>query len=109
VERILDNLIANACRHAGSRVLVTVHGNGASGGFTIADDGPGFAPEFLPVAFDRFSRADADRGRDHGGSGLGLAIVAALVVAHGGRVEAGNDETLGGGRVSVILMVPSSL
>lgn len=108
VERILDNLIANARRHAAHRVVVRVSSNGASGGFTVSDDGPGFPPEFLPIAFDRFSRADADRGRNHGGSGLGLAIVAALVEAHSGQVEIGNDPELGGGRVSVALIVPSS-
>ena len=39
----------------------------------VADEGPGFPPDFLPRAFDRFSRADEARGR--GGTGLGLAIV----------------------------------
>jgi signal transduction histidine kinase len=70
---------------------------------TVSDDGAGFPAAFLPVAFDRFPRADADRGRDHGGSGLGLAIVAAVVRAHGGRVELGNGEPLGGGRLRVWL------
>jgi two-component system OmpR family sensor kinase len=37
--------------------------------------------------FERFYRVDASRSRELGGSGLGLAVVAALVTAHGGRVE----------------------
>jgi two-component system OmpR family sensor kinase len=39
--------------------------------------------------FERFSRADVSRVRQAGGSstGLGLAIVAAVVNAHGGKVE----------------------
>ena len=40
--------------------------------------------------FERFYRAESSRSRvgvGAGGSGLGLSIVAALVAAHGGRVE----------------------
>ena len=52
----------------------------------VLDEGPGFPPEFLPHAFERFSRADA--GADEGGAGLGLAIVDAIARAHGGRASA---------------------
>ena len=59
----------------------------------VADEGPGFPPDFLGSAFDRFTRADAARGR--GGAGLGLAIVRAIARAHGG--EAGARNVDGGG------------
>ena len=49
----------------------------------VADDGPGFPPDFVARAFDRFSRADEARGR--GGTGLGLAIVELIAQAHGDR------------------------
>ena len=39
----------------------------------VADSGEGFDKDFLPRAFDRFSRADDARSR--GGAGLGLSIV----------------------------------
>src|SRR5207249_4556478 len=103
VERLLDNLVANASRHATSDVRVSVAAAEGWGTITVADDGPGFPPTFLPVAFDRFTRSDADRGRDHGGTGLGLAIVAAATHAQGGRVEAANGPPLGGARVTVWL------
>jgi signal transduction histidine kinase len=103
VDRLVGNLVTNACRHATSSVRVLVDEDHDEAHLTVSDDGPGFPPSFLPVAFDRFTRADADRGRDHGGSGLGLAIVAAIARSQGGRAEAGNGEPLGGGRVQVWL------
>ena len=54
----------------------------------VADEGPGFAADFLPRAFDRFSRADDARGR--GGTGLGLAIVDLIARAHGGEAGVSN-------------------
>jgi signal transduction histidine kinase len=103
LERLFRNSIANASRHATTKVQLTVGTEDGWGRLTVADDGTGFPGEFLPVAFDRFTRADADRGRDHGGSGLGLAIVAAVVRAQDGRVEVDNGPPLGGGRLRVWL------
>jgi signal transduction histidine kinase len=54
----------------------------------VADAGEGIDPGLLPTLFDRFTRADAARGRDTGGAGLGLAICRAIVEAHGGRISA---------------------
>ena len=45
------------------------------------------APADAARVFERLYRADASRSRRHGGAGLGLSIVAAIVQAHGGRVE----------------------
>ena len=55
----------------------------------VSDAGPGFPPDFLPHAFERFRRADAARAE--GGAGLGLAIVDAIAQAHGGHAQARND------------------
>jgi signal transduction histidine kinase len=67
----------------------------------VLDDGPGFPPDFLPRAFERFSRADPARSR--GGTGLGLSIVRAIAEAHGGRVDAENRP---GGGAHVWLTLP---
>ena len=68
----------------------------------VQDHGPGFDPDFLPRAFDRFSRADAARSR--GGTGLGLAIVAALATRNHGEVKAVNHPD---GGALLILTLPA--
>ncbi|MFN8038821.1 MAG: ATP-binding protein [Acidimicrobiales bacterium] len=111
--QVLANLVANACRFARQEVLVEVAIERASddgpsrGRVAVADDGPGFPPALLPVAFERFRRADRARSRDAGGTGLGLAIVAGIVSAHGGSVRADNGAPLGGAVVTVWLPRPS--
>jgi signal transduction histidine kinase len=96
--RAMRNLVDNAIRHAphDGHVVVRVD-NGAGATVEVLDDGPGFDPELLPNAFDRFSRADPSRNRDTGGAGLGLAIAKGVIEAHGGTIWA---EPGPGGRVA---------
>jgi two-component system OmpR family sensor kinase len=54
--------------------------------------------------FERLYRADASRQRASGGAGLGLAIVAAIVTAHGGRVEL---RTLPGAGAAFRVLLPA--
>jgi two-component system, OmpR family, sensor kinase len=83
---LVDNLVSNAIAASprGSNVAVTLGLDGDSLVLTVVDAGHGMPPEFLQVAFDRFSRAAASRPRPTGGSGLGLAIVRAIVSRSGG-------------------------
>jgi two-component system OmpR family sensor kinase len=71
---------------------------------TVSDNGPGMLPEFIPIAFDRFSRPDESRGARAGGGGLGLAIVKAIVTSARGTVTLENHAR-GGVRVTVIVPV----
>lgn len=104
LEQVVTNLVANARRFARERVQVAVGTEGDDVVVTVADDGPGFPDAVLPVAFDRFTRAEAARGHESGaGAGLGLAIVAAIVRAHGGTITATNGPPLGGAAVVVRL------
>jgi two-component system sensor histidine kinase BaeS len=91
LHQAVGNVLANAARHcrAGDSVAVGVAADGSRALVTIADTGPGIAPEDLPHVFDRLWRGSADS--DAAGSGIGLAVVRELVVAHGGTVEATSD------------------
>ena len=84
LEQALVNLVDNALRYGGDSITLAARGEELH----VTDDGPGFPPGFLDRAFERFSRADAARGRS--GAGLGLAIVRTLAEAHGGSAHAAN-------------------
>ena len=87
LERLIGNLVDNAVRHASSAVTVAVGGSDHRVSVTVTDDGPGIAEPDRQRVFERFTRLDYARDRDHGGSGLGLAIVRELAHAHGGTVR----------------------
>ncbi len=97
LREILDNLLANVRTHTppGTRTTVRVRKEGDDAILEVADQGPGLDAEDAARVFERFYRADPSRARDRGGTGLGLAVVAALIEAHGGRVEL--DTTPGSG------------
>jgi signal transduction histidine kinase len=90
LRRVVDNLVANAVRHASTRVTLGIRRNGDTVVVTVTDDGPGIAQADRTRVFDRFTRLDDARTRDDGGAGLGLAIVAELVRLHGGTVTLGD-------------------
>jgi two-component system OmpR family sensor kinase len=108
LERMLVNVLTNATRFARNRIVVLVEGapGARTATVTVADDGPGFAAELLPRAFDRFARATGPRGRGDGGSGLGLAIVSALADAQGATVTVGNGPPLSGGFALLTFRTP---
>ena len=91
LHQVVVNLLANARTHTppGTRVETSLRREGPWAVISVTDNGPGVPPEIRDTVFERFTRADASRVRREGASstGLGLAIVAAVVGAHGGRVE----------------------
>jgi signal transduction histidine kinase len=88
LEQALGNLVDNALRYGAGTVRLEAARRDGEVELRVADEGLGFAPELMPVAFDRFTRRDEARG--DGAAGLGLAIVAAIARAHGGSARAAN-------------------
>jgi signal transduction histidine kinase len=104
IEQALANLVSNALRHAGGDVRLEARDAGARVELHVLDDGPGFAPDFLPAAWERFARGDPARTED--GAGLGLAIVRTIAELHGGDAQAANRP---GGGADVWIALPSAL
>ena len=90
--RLTDNLLANslAAIPEGGSVDAELTEKTESIVLRVTDTGPGMAEDFLPHAFDRFSRPDDSRTASTGGSGLGLALVHAIVTAANGTVHLQN-------------------
>ncbi len=93
LEQAVGNLVENALKHAQGSVRLAAVEQNARTELHVRDEGRGFPSEFLPRAFDRFSRADDARSGD--GTGLGLTIAGAIARAHGGSAHAKNSENGG--------------
>ncbi len=105
LERVLENVILNAIRHApGAIELEAIHDahNGVVR-LRVIDHGPGVPPAARDLIFGEFQRLT-----DHGaGAGLGLAVATGLVEAMGGSLEP--SDTPGGGlTMSIVLPVTGS-
>ena len=99
IVQVLNNLLANAARHApeSSPIRVEAARKGAEVEVSVRDEGLGVAPERLGRLFDK--HAGAGEGGAAAGHGLGLAICKGLVEAHGGRIRA---ESAGAGRGTTV-------
>jgi len=90
VQQVVWNLLSNAIKFTprGGKVLVLLERVNSYLEISVADNGQGIDPDFLPYVFDRFRQADAATNRKHRGLGLGLSIVKQLVELHGGWIRA---------------------
>lgn len=84
LRQALDNLVANALKHAGleNDVLVTARSSGETVEVSVSDYGAGVPVADQERIFEAGVRLDAGRA----GSGLGLAIARAIAEAHGGQL-----------------------
>jgi heavy metal sensor kinase len=102
LDQALGNLLDNALRYGSGAVVLRAARSGDSVEIHVQDRGPGFSDDFLPRAFERFSREDASQR--NGGSGLGLSIVETIVRAHHGKAQIDNRE---GGGADVFVVLPA--
>lgn len=89
IERVLENLVANALRHTPDGGRVEVRLGAAAGGVQaqVADTGCGISAQELPLVFDRHFRGADSRRDDAAGAGLGLTIARRIVELHGGSLQ----------------------
>jgi two-component system, NtrC family, sensor histidine kinase HydH len=92
LRQVLLNLLLNATQAAGENGEVRVRCEERAGAcrVTIADSGPGFAPEAIENAFTPFFTTKPQ------GIGLGLAMSHRIVESHGGTIRVGNQKDGGG-------------
>jgi PAS domain S-box-containing protein len=105
LQQIVWNLLTNAIKFTSrdGEVRVTLSGVNEHIEITVADNGMGIRPDFLPRVFERFSQGDLLMPHRVGGVGLGLPIVKSLVEAHGGTVSVTSPGEDQGTRVTIQL------
>jgi signal transduction histidine kinase len=98
LDRLLENLLANALRYTpaggSGRVTFAAAGDGMMR-IRVEDTGIGIPADALPRLGEEFYRAPNARARAGDGTGLGLAIVGEIVRQHGGRLDIAGEEGRG--------------
>jgi signal transduction histidine kinase/ActR/RegA family two-component response regulator len=89
IERVLMNLVSNACKFSPSGTSITVELNDFPERVevSVTDQGAGIAPADQARIFGRFSRGKDESHRRTRGAGLGLAVVKEFVELHKGQVS----------------------
>jgi len=100
---LLRNLLSNALKynHEGGQVRVLGRPR-PEGGYQlrVEDDGPGIAPDNVPLLFDRFRRFHATGPKAPEGYGLGLPIAQTIAQFHKAELRA--ESALGKGTAFVL-------
>jgi signal transduction histidine kinase len=104
IDRVLNNLLANALEHGGERPQVTVTAGCDPGPFiSVSDRGSGIPLRDRERIFDRF-----ERGTESNGAGLGLHLSRRLAEASGGSLTLDDGYQRPGARFVLRLPEPSS-
>ena len=85
IERLINNLIENAQRYAGTAIVLKVAREGDTLHLSVLDRGPGVPADQAQRLIQPFTRLDASR-TGPAGAGLGLAIVDRIARAHHGSL-----------------------
>jgi two-component system osmolarity sensor histidine kinase EnvZ len=86
MQRLVDNLIGNAARHAGGEILVRTEFVEGKAVLSLSDRGPGIPENMVERLKEPFTRRDEARSGSSG-AGLGLAIANRVATLHRGTLE----------------------
>jgi two-component system sensor histidine kinase KdpD len=86
IERVICNLLDNACKYTveNSTITITARQNDTEVWVSVADNGPGLPPDSELKIFDKFTRGEKESVKT--GVGLGLSICQAIIKAHDGHI-----------------------
>ena len=92
IRQVIFNLLSNAVKFTPAGGVVDVSASRVDGEVrvSVADTGPGIAPEDHNRIFEEFQQTDAGVEQREG-TGLGLALSKRLVELHGGRIWVDSD------------------
>lgn len=104
IERIVENLVANAIRHTPSDTPITVRleEHGTDVRLVVEDAGPGVPDDLKLEIFEPFRQGGESLRSATPGTGIGLALVSRLAAIHGGHAWV-DDRPGGGARFHVTL------
>lgn len=105
LQRVLQNLILNACEALGQardgKVTVGVCAKGGTLELRVSDNGRGIAEPVRATVFDPF----VSHGKENG-TGLGLTVVQKIVSDHGGEVAVEATSNYG---TTILVTIPSAV
>ena len=102
LRQLFDNLISNAVKYSDAGGEIAVHAWSDNGvvHVRVREAGPGIAPEYHELVFEKFGRAAGPDVRP--GTGLGLFIAKSFAEAHGGSLQL--DSRLGEGATFTVTL-----
>jgi signal transduction histidine kinase/DNA-binding response OmpR family regulator len=87
IRQVIVNLLSNAARYTQvGEIALCIHCAGNTSVVSVADTGPGIAPEEMVKIFEPFHQGVTTAAPARSGSGLGLSISKQLVELHDGEL-----------------------
>lgn len=90
---VLDNLVDNAVKYSGDRLVlsVAVERSGERVTVSVSDNGPGFPPGDAEIIFEAYRRLEGESSSSRRGTGMGLHISRLIMREMGANLTASSD------------------